>query len=151
MSVRACLFVMFCGGVGALSFALAQPPGMGGGERKLLEQFDADKNGWLNNEERKQARVFIKENPAPQRGPGGFGGPGFGPPPGFDPRGGGRPEGDGPPRGFGGPGGFGGGPGGFGPPEGRGPGGPGGPGCGGPGRGPGGNRPEATAGASVSR
>ncbi|MCB9940288.1 MAG: CotH kinase family protein [Planctomycetaceae bacterium] len=151
MSIRACLFVMFCGGVGALSFALAQPPGMGGGERKLLEQFDADKNGWLNNEERKQARVFIKENPAPQRGPGGFGGPGSGPPPGANGRDGGRPEGDGPPRGFGGPGGFGGGTGGFGPPDGRGPGGPGGPGRGGPGRGPGGNRPEATAGASVEK
>lgn len=92
------------------------PPGgpggpMGGGDRKLVAQFDEDKDGRLNKEERKAAREFLKKNPRPG-GPGGPGGPGRGP------------------FGFGGFGGFGppggpGGPGGFGPPGG-GPGGPGG-------------------------
>jgi hypothetical protein len=46
------------------------PPG--GGERKLLSQFDRDQNGWLNAEERAEAR----------KAPGGRGGRrgGFGPP-----------------------------------------------------------------------
>ena len=91
MSIRPVLFALLLGGAAASSIALAQPPGMGGEERQLLDQFDADQNGWLSSEERQQARDFVKANPAPRRGPGGlgpggpdgFGGPGFGPPPGF--------------------------------------------------------------------
>lgn len=72
------------------------PGGRPGGplmqERKVVKQFDADKNGWLNQAERQAAREFLKTNaPAagPGRGPGGRG-PGFGPPggPGFGPPGG---------------------------------------------------------------
>ncbi len=54
------------------------PPGMGGPggmmgqERKLVAQFDKDGNGWLNKEERAEAR----RNSANNGGrPGGFGGP----------------------------------------------------------------------------
>jgi hypothetical protein len=62
---------------------LAQPPGppnfvpigkagpggpMGGGERKLVKQFDKDSDGKLNKEERQAAREFLKNN---RRGPGG--------------------------------------------------------------------------------
>ncbi len=116
------------------------PPGMGpggpgGADRKLLEQFDFDKSGWLNLDERKGARAFVKENPAQQRG---FGGPGDGP----DGRGFGPPNGDRPRREGDGPGGF--GPGGFRP------GGFGGPGGGGP-PGMGAARPEATTGATVDK
>lgn len=77
-------------------------PGMRREPRKVLERFDADKDGVLNLEERQQARAYLQENPQQRGGPGGrgFGGPGFGGP------------------GFGGPGGRG--------PGGRGPGGPGG-------------------------
>lgn len=93
-----------------LSFAAflaiqAQPPGFGPGGpdeagRELLDQFDSNKSGWLNQEERQKARAFMIENPAPQRGLGGpgghgFGGPGGGPD-GFRPGGFGRPGG-GPP------------------------------------------------------
>jgi hypothetical protein len=78
------------------------PGGPGGAERKLVEQFDADKSGRLETEERAKARAFLKENPT--RGPGGRGGRGG--PPGGGP-GGGFPGGG---RGF--PGGFPGGPGG---------------------------------------
>lgn len=94
------------------------PPGgpMGGGDRKLVAQFDEDKDGRLNQQERKAAREFLKKNPR-QGGPGGPGGPGRGPF-GF---GGFGPPGGGPPGG--GPGGPpGGGPGGG--PPGGGPGGP---------------------------
>ncbi len=76
------------------------PPGggpFGGAERQLLKQYDRDENGFLDNDERKQAREFLKTQP--QRG--GFGPPAFGPPGGG--AGGGR-----------GPGGPGGGPPGFG-------------------------------------
>ena len=61
------------------------PPGMGGpggmmgGERKLVEQFDTDANGWLNKDERTAAR---------QSNQGAGGRRGFGPPGGF----GGREE-----------------------------------------------------------
>lgn len=67
------------------------PPGgpFGGPERAVLKQYDKDENGVLNNDERKQAREFLKSQP--QRG--GFGPPGGGP--------------GGPGRGPGGPGGFG--------------------------------------------
>lgn len=112
MTIRAGLFVLFFGAV-ASSVALAQPPGMGGEDRKILKQFDSDESGWLNQAERKEAREFLKENPSERRGPGGPGGRGgFGGPggPGF-----GGPGGPG----FGGPG-FGGGPPGgpgFGPPS----------------------------------
>jgi hypothetical protein len=66
------------------------PPGMGGQDREVLKQFDKDENGWLNQEERAEARKFLKENPGRGgRGPGG-GGPGVGGPGGgmgrmFDP------------------------------------------------------------------
>lgn len=116
MSIRSGFYAA-CLIVATAPFTLAQPPGMGAEDRELLDQFDSDKNGWLNSEERQQARIFIKENPLARRGfggppggPGGFGGPGFGPPPGFDRPEEGRPEGDRPPRGFGDPG--------FGPPPG---------------------------------
>jgi spore coat protein CotH len=52
-----------------------------GERRKLLEQFDKNGDGWLDNEERAAARAFVKKDqPA---GGFGFGGPpkgGFGPP-----------------------------------------------------------------------
>ncbi|MEO1525913.1 MAG: CotH kinase family protein [Planctomycetota bacterium] len=52
------------------------PPGFGPGgsqeEKKLVEEFDQDKNGWLNREERAQAREAAKQGIG--------GGRGFGPP-----------------------------------------------------------------------
>jgi hypothetical protein len=51
------------------------PPG--GQTRKILEEFDKNKDGWLNAEERKAAREVAKKG----GGFGGFGGPkggGFG-------------------------------------------------------------------------
>jgi hypothetical protein len=93
-------------------------------QRQLLKQFDANRDGWLNKEERKAAREFLQKeraaNPGGRRfgppgGPGNFGaatrpaGGGFAPTT--------RPTGEN----FGPPGGPGGGPGGFG--GGRGPGG----------------------------
>lgn len=141
MTLRFGLLACSLGGAVMALFALAQPPGMDAPTREVLKQFDADQSGWLNSDERQAARLFIKENPAPKRGPGGpggfgpggpggrgpggpggFGGPGFGPPPGFDRE---RPDGD---RGRG----AGGGPGGR-----RG--------------GPGGERPEATAGQKIEK
>ena len=98
------------------------PGGMGAPDRKILADYDANKDGWLNTEEREKAKLFLKENPTPR----GFGPPRpFGPPEGggppngagrpedsaIPPRGG-RPEGFGPPDGFRPPGGFPGGPGG---------------------------------------
>ena len=44
---------------------------MGGPERKLVKQFDSNKDGWLNTEERALAREEAKK---------GGGGRGFGPP-----------------------------------------------------------------------
>ncbi|MFU7559519.1 CotH kinase family protein [Stieleria sp. JC731] len=136
------------------TFVSAQPPGMGGGDREILDQFDTDESGWLNQSERKEAREWLKDNPPERRGfggppggppgaRGGFPGPGFGPPPGAEPGG----QNFGPPQGFGppdtegrerhpGPGGF--GPGGFGR-RGAGPG------------GPFGGRPEATEGVQVAK
>ncbi|HVJ68060.1 MAG TPA: CotH kinase family protein [Caulifigura sp.] len=66
------------------------PGGMFGGERKLVEKFDTDKNGWLDSGERKAARESLKSEPGFGRpgGPRGFGPPGGGPPGGF----GGREE-----------------------------------------------------------
>ena len=65
-------------------------PGGGGGpaqeERKLVGQFDTNRDGWLNTVERRTARDFLATQP--QMGPGGRGGPpgmpggGFGGPPG---------------------------------------------------------------------
>jgi len=103
----------------------AQPPGFGPGgpggpdqaDQELVEKFDDDANGWLNDSERKEARDFLAANPT-QRG---FGGPG-----GFRGRGEGRGPGEGRDRGegrgadFGPPPGFGPGPG-FGPPADGGP------------------------------
>lgn len=65
------------------------PPGgggpFGGPKRALLKQYDKDENGFLNNDERKQARDFLKSQPqrgffggppgGGGRGPGGPGGP----------------------------------------------------------------------------
>lgn len=66
----------------------------GGQERKLVEEFDKNNDGWLNAEERKAARSVAKESRRGPggRGPGGFGPGGFGPggPGGFGP--GGRDE-----------------------------------------------------------
>ncbi len=45
------------------------PGGMFGQERKIVSQFDKDKNGWLNGDERKPARESLKGQAA--------GGPGF--------------------------------------------------------------------------
>ena len=52
--------------------------GPGGDEpdREILEQFDADKSGWLNQEERGKARTFLKSDEGQQAGGRGFGGPG---------------------------------------------------------------------------
>ncbi len=71
-----------------------QPP-MGPGrpmmseERELVKQFDKDGDERLGKEERAAAREFIKQNPAPRRGPGGGGmrGPGRGGPGGPGPGG----------------------------------------------------------------
>ncbi|TVQ02447.1 MAG: spore coat protein CotH, partial [Planctomycetaceae bacterium] len=68
-------------------------------KREVLEQYDHDNDGWLNQQERAEARVFLRSLPPPR---GGFGPPpggGFGPPPGG---GFGPPSGAGPGR-FGGP------------------------------------------------
>jgi len=48
-------------------------------DREITRQFDKNGDEWLNKEEREAARAFLKENPAPRRGPpggrpGGFGG-----------------------------------------------------------------------------
>lgn len=60
------------------------PPGRGQGprnqERAIVEQFDADKNGRLNAEERAQAVEFIKANPQGRGGRHGRGGRGAGRP-----------------------------------------------------------------------
>lgn len=77
---------------------LAQGPGMGPGgpnqaERKLVDQYDADKNGRLNAEERAKARAYLTSM-APQGGGGQRGGMA---------RGGGRGFGPGGPGGPGGP------------------------------------------------
>ena len=48
----------------ATYFSVAQPPSAGGPaepqDTELLKQFDADENGWLNQAERKPARVAAK-------------------------------------------------------------------------------------------
>lgn len=55
------------------------PGGPGGGERKLVKDFDQDNDGRLNAEERQEARKSLGENR--RGGPGGFGPPnGFGGP-----------------------------------------------------------------------
>lgn len=64
---------------------LAQPSGGNREKRQLLAEFDADENGWLNSEERKAARGFLKNGGGdrgfggPGGGRGGFGGRGRGP------------------------------------------------------------------------
>ena len=92
----------FPGGPGGFPGGPGGFGGPGGIQREVVKDFDANNDGWLNDEEIVKARKWVQENPVPRgRGPGGFGGPGG-------------------PGGFpGGPGGFPGGPGGF-------PGGPGG-------------------------
>lgn len=74
---------------GITGLAIAQPPPdrfggpggfggpPGGTTRKILKDYDTDKNGWLNNEERKVARAALKKDSGDRRGPrGGFGGRG---------------------------------------------------------------------------
>src|SRR5262245_36553015 len=77
-------------GAGMVGLGLAQPPGgpggggfggfggpPGGAQRKIVKDYDKDKNGWLNAEERKEARVAVKKDGGDRRGPrGGFGGRG---------------------------------------------------------------------------
>ena len=82
------------GGFG-FGFGGPGPGGPGGQERKLVAKFDHDKNGWLDQSERAEARTEAKSG-------GGFGGPGGGPGGG---RGPGGPGGPGGMRGPGGPGG----------------------------------------------
>lgn len=104
------------------------PGGPGGmmAETEVLDQFDGNEDGWLNDDERKEAREWLAKQPRRGRGgPPGFGEqraggpPDGGPPPGQEmPPGGPPPEGGFPP---GGPPGFGppgGGLPGFGPPGG---------------------------------
>src|SRR5688572_7325169 len=78
------------------------PGGMRQQPRKILKQFDNDKNGYLDKQERAAAREFLKKNPTTRPG---FGGGGFGRGPGAP--GGGGFGGRGPGGGPGGPGGFG--------------------------------------------
>ena len=52
------------------------PPG--GTEKKLVKDFDKNNDGWLNAEERKEARVEAKKGGGGGRGPGGGGFGGFG-------------------------------------------------------------------------
>lgn len=96
-------FVPLIASIAMVSGFRPVPEGPGAQETRLiLEQFDQDDSGWLNLEERKAAREFLKQNPAQNggRGPGGPGGRGRG------------PGGPGAFGGPGGPGGRGGGPGG---------------------------------------
>ncbi len=153
------------GGFGPGGFGPGGPGGFGmnAPDLELVAKFDKDDNGWLNDEERADARKFLESDENPRRnlggrgrGPGGPGGPnGPGRPGPIGPGGFGPPDGPG----FGQPGvpGFApppGGPG-FGPPPGgpgnEGPGGPGGRpgGRGGPG-GPGGRVEPASPGRAVS-
>ena len=75
--------------------SLGQPPGgkggfgpPGGQQRKILKDFDTNKDGWLNQEERAAARDSLKNNDGGFGGKGGFG-KGFG-------KGGGEPTKPGP-------------------------------------------------------
>src|SRR5687767_13617625 len=52
------------------------PGGPGGGDMKVADQFDKDKNGVLDRAERDAAREFLKKERAAGRGGRGFGGPG---------------------------------------------------------------------------
>lgn len=108
------------GGPGGPGFGGPGGPGFGGPDRPLVAKFDKNGDGWLNAQERLEAREEAKSISRLGGGPGGPGGPGFGGGPGGP--GGGGPGGPGGP-GFGGPGGP------------SGPGGPGGPGGGRGGRG----------------
>lgn len=65
------------------------PPGMGGQERTLVKEFDKNKDGWLNAEERKPAREEAKKGGGGRGGFGGGRGPGG--PGGFGGGGGGKP------------------------------------------------------------
>ncbi|MFG0268190.1 MAG: spore coat protein CotH, partial [Rhodopirellula sp. JB055] len=55
--------VTFIGGLGCSPNIQAQPPGGPGGpnqpEQKLVEKFDDDDNGWLDDTEREGAREFL--------------------------------------------------------------------------------------------
>ncbi len=54
------------------------PGGPGGQERKVLKDYDKNKDGWLNAEERNVAREALKKDAAGGGRRGGFGGPGGG-------------------------------------------------------------------------
>ncbi|RLS37640.1 MAG: spore coat protein CotH [Planctomycetota bacterium] len=57
------------------------PPGFGPSERKVLKDYDLDKNGWLNAQERNKARESMAKQPAGgSRGPRRFPGMGRGEP-----------------------------------------------------------------------
>lgn len=107
------------GGPGPRGFGPGGPggPGMNAPDLELVSKFDQDDNGWLNDEERIEAKKYLESDESPRRNLGGRG------------RGPGGPNGPGRP----GPGGAGG----FGPPDGPGFGQPGGPGFGPPPGGPG--------------
>ncbi len=58
--------------LGLIAEAATQPGGQrGGGARfrktELVGQFDKNKDGWLNKEERAAARAWLRDNPRPQR------------------------------------------------------------------------------------
>ena len=57
-----------------------RPMMFGGQELELVSKFDANKDGWLNNEERKTAREHVTKERAESRSAGGGGGPGIGEP-----------------------------------------------------------------------
>lgn len=63
------------GGFGPGGFG---PGGPGGGEQKIKDKFDTDKNGQLDAKERAAARAHLKETASQRRGRGGRGGPGRG-------------------------------------------------------------------------
>ena len=73
MSIRVLCGCLFFVSLVLINSVFAQPHGMAGfpgmpgaGERQVLEKFDTNKNKWLESDERQLARVFVKENPAPQ-------------------------------------------------------------------------------------
>jgi spore coat protein CotH len=67
------------GGPGPGGPGFGGPGGPGGEKRAILTQFDANKDGWLNAEEREPARKWLADNPGGGRGgPFGRGGGGRG-------------------------------------------------------------------------
>ncbi|MBL8866522.1 MAG: CotH kinase family protein [Planctomycetia bacterium] len=72
----ATVFAQPPGGFGGPDRPFGGPPG--GQERKILKDYDKNKDGWLNAEERKVAREAIKRDGPGGGRRGGFGGPGGG-------------------------------------------------------------------------